>query len=268
MPLKKENLSIIKKAMSKKSVGRVATGIPGFDELIQGGLPKDSSVLIAGSPGSGKTIFTIQYLVNGIEKYNEKGLFVTFEQKLESIRRQAMQFGWDLEKYEKAGKLKLHYISIDNISENTINDIRIIVNREQVKRLVIDSLSTLIVNAPLQADFSHVSIKKVLENKVVLTQPIVGDYILKRFLYSFVNNLRGLECTTLLIGETGGKEGFITRDTISSYISDGVILLSLHEALSMRRIQVRKMRETNHVLKPKEMQITKEGIKVIDDEEK
>ncbi len=240
----------MKKAHEKKSknVERTPTGIPGFDDLVDGGFPKSASILIAGSPGAGKTIFTLQYLVNGIEKYGEKGLFVTFEQRIESVRKQALQFGWDLEKYEMQGKLKILSIPIDQISENTIHDIRIRVTSEKVKRLVIDSLSTLVVNAPLHTNLSNIAIKKMLEDKIVLTQPILGDYVFKKFIYNFIDNLRGLDCTTLLIGEAGGQEGFITRDTISEFVCDGVVVITF-EALGgefSRSITVKKMRQTKN----------------------
>ncbi len=265
MVLKKENLSIMKKAAGKKTgVERIPTGIAGFDELIEGGFPHGSSNLIAGAPGTGKTIFTIQYLVNGIEKYGEKGIFVTFEQKADAIRQQALQFGWDLEKYEKAGKLKIISIPIDNISENTIHDIRIRVTSEKIKRLVIDSLSTLVVNAPLQTNLSIMNIKKVLEDKIVLTQPILGDYVFKKFIYNFIDNLRGLDCTTLLIGETGGQDGFITRDTISEFACDGVIVIN-YESLGgnySRSLIVRKMRQTKNDEDVHPVEIGKKGIVV------
>lgn len=60
---------------------RVATGIKGFDNLIEGGFPKGSAILLSGTPATGKTIFALEYLVNGARKFNERGLYVTFEEK-------------------------------------------------------------------------------------------------------------------------------------------------------------------------------------------
>ncbi len=255
----------MKKAAEKRGGGkseRTPTGIPGFDELIQGGFPKNSSSLIAGSAGTGKTIFSLQYLTNGIEKYGEKGLFVTFEQKADAVRKQAAQFGWDLEKYEKAGKLKIMAIKIDHITDRTIHDIRIIVTKENIKRLVIDSLSTLVVNAPLQTRLSDIALKEMLADKITLTQPIMGDYIIKRFVYNFIDNLRGLDCTTLLIGETSGQDGFITRDTVSEFVCDGVIVINF-ETLGgdfSRTLSIRKMRHTKNNEDAHPLEISKNGI--------
>ena len=68
------------------TIKRIETGIIGFDGLIKGGFPIASTVLLTGSPGTGKTIFGLQYLYNGALKFREKGLYVTFEQT-EDARR-------------------------------------------------------------------------------------------------------------------------------------------------------------------------------------
>ncbi|HLC65734.1 MAG TPA: ATPase domain-containing protein [Candidatus Nanoarchaeia archaeon] len=74
---------------------RIKTGIKGFDELVQGGFPEGSSTLITGSPGTGKSIFGLQYIYNGAIKYKERGLYLTFEQRKTDMMNQAVQFGWD-----------------------------------------------------------------------------------------------------------------------------------------------------------------------------
>lgn len=266
MGIKKENLSIMKSAADKKGglkVERVPSGIPGFDELVEGGFPRQSTILVAGGPGTGKTIFCLQYLVNGIEQFNEKGLFVTFEQKMDAVKKQAMQFGWDLEKYEKQGKLKILSVPIDSISDKTIHDIRIMVGTEKIKRLAIDSLSTLVINAPLHTNVNDLALKEVT-GKLVLSQPIMGDYLIKKFIYNFVGNLRGLDCTSLLIGETSGEPGYITRDTISEFVCDGILIINF-ESLGgdySRSLIVRKMRQTKNNEDVHPVEIGKKGIVV------
>ena len=79
--------------MKEKKLIRVKTGIKGFDELIEGGFPKNSSILVCGGPGCGKTIFASEFIYNGAKKYNEKGMYVSFEQNSDSIKNQARQFG-------------------------------------------------------------------------------------------------------------------------------------------------------------------------------
>jgi circadian clock protein KaiC len=241
---------------------RVPTGIPGFDELIEGGFPKNSSILICGGPGTGKTIFCLQYIINGALKYNEKSLYVTFEQRSDALRDQAKQFGWDLNKMEKDGKIKIMSFPIDKITRKMIEDIKAIVKKENIKRLVIDSLSTLVVNAPIYTTPSELAIKDVVGENIIFSPPIIGDYIVKRFVYDFIDQMRELDCTTLLIGEASQSGEFITRDTLSEFVCDGVVLITF-ESLGgdfSRSLIVRKMRQTKNDEDVHPMEIGKSGV--------
>lgn len=248
--------------MSKKK-SRSPTGIKEFDKIIEGGFPKNSSVLICGGPGTGKSIFSMQYFVNGAKKYGEKGLYISFEQKEESIKEQASQFGWDLDKLEKKNKLEVMSVPVENISKKTIDKIEKKIKDENIKRVVIDSLSTLVINAPIFSSVSDLSVEDVIGDNSVFSPPIVGDYFVQKFLYKFIDGLRDLDCTSLLIAEADPSGDYISRDTLSEFVCDGVVLLSLQEMLDMRRIKVRKMRGTRHTLNARELKITKKGIEVV-----
>ncbi|MFX1559606.1 MAG: ATPase domain-containing protein, partial [Promethearchaeota archaeon] len=84
---------------------RAKTGITGLDELIGGGIIKGSTVLVSGQSGSGKTIFGLQFLYNGITKYNEPGVYVALETRPNELRAEATQFGWDLQDLEQKNAL-------------------------------------------------------------------------------------------------------------------------------------------------------------------
>ena len=84
---------------------KIKTHIPGFDELIGGGFPQNATILLNGGPGTGKTIFSLQYLYNSVNKDKRNVIYFTFEEKKRALFEQASQFGWDLEKLEKQGKL-------------------------------------------------------------------------------------------------------------------------------------------------------------------
>ena len=92
-------------------VERVKTGIPGFDKITDGGLPKDNLVVISGDPGSGKTIFCIEFLYKGATEFDEPGVFVSLEEGKEAIIQTASIFGWDLQKL--IDKKKLEIIAVD-----------------------------------------------------------------------------------------------------------------------------------------------------------
>lgn len=87
---------------------RVPTGIPGFDELCEGGLTRDRSYLISGSAGTGKTIFGLQFLYNGITRYGENGIYITTQERPDQVKENIKSFGWDFEAFENEGKLVIN----------------------------------------------------------------------------------------------------------------------------------------------------------------
>ena len=89
----------------EKPIPKLSTAIPGFDAISYGGLPAGRSTLIAGTSGSAKTIFAIQYLYQGIKACGETGVFVTFEETPADIVRNVASFGWDLTQCEREQKL-------------------------------------------------------------------------------------------------------------------------------------------------------------------
>ena len=76
---------------------KMPTGIEGFDEVSGGGLPRHRTTLLLGGPGSGKTVFSLQTLVNGAGKYEEPGIFVAFEENTQQLQANAASFGWNLQ---------------------------------------------------------------------------------------------------------------------------------------------------------------------------
>ncbi|MEM7825366.1 MAG: ATPase domain-containing protein, partial [Candidatus Aenigmatarchaeota archaeon] len=103
----------MKKKVSEKTkeekLERVETGIPGLDRLIEGGFVKGSAVLIAGETGTGKTIFSTQYIWCGLQK-GENVVYITLEEPAEDIITQALQFGMDLKPYIQQGKCIIEYV--------------------------------------------------------------------------------------------------------------------------------------------------------------
>ncbi len=210
---------------------RAKTGIPGFDELIGGGFPRGKIILLSGTPGTCKTIFALQYLHNGATEFNEKGVYISFEEPADSLRNQAKQFGWDLATLEKNGDIKIISLPPTGIKESIAQDIVKLIEEGEYARVVVDSLSALAINTPA--------------TRTAVTN--LTDIAIQRFMYQFVNELRANNrATTLVISQTLGKE--LSRDSVSEFVCDGVVHIN-YETIGgsySRHLIVRKMRETKN----------------------
>jgi len=138
---------------------RVATGVVGLDTMLGGGLPLNRFVLVCGGPGSGKTIFGVQFLFSGVTEYDEAGLYITLDESLAKLRKDMAAFGWNLERLEKDRKLgvvdvspirtipaevKVGNFSIRKAGFSMLSLIHIIKTRAQeirAKRVVIDPIT-------------------------------------------------------------------------------------------------------------------------------
>src|ERR1041384_5850269 len=102
-PVKKTNTIVLEKT---------PTGINGFDEITNGGLPANRPTLICGEAGSGKTLFSIEFIVRGITQFNEPGVIIAFEEKAEELTANVASLGFDLKKLISQNKLRIDYVHI------------------------------------------------------------------------------------------------------------------------------------------------------------
>jgi len=132
------------KNLVKKKRIRISSGIPGFNRLVQGGFKENSINLVVGGPGSGKTIFAVMFLIEGLKK-GEPGIYVTFEERKEKLYEDMRSFGWDLEKYEKEGKFSYLEYTPEQVKKVLVEGggtIDSIVTKMKIKRMVIDSVTS------------------------------------------------------------------------------------------------------------------------------
>ncbi|MCK5040617.1 MAG: hypothetical protein KAR87_06640 [Candidatus Aenigmarchaeota archaeon] len=87
------------------AIERVPSGITGLDELMEGGFPKQNGFLISGTPGSGKTTFALQYIINGAMNYDDVGVFISVEEPVNLLQDRFGRFGWDFKKLEEKGQV-------------------------------------------------------------------------------------------------------------------------------------------------------------------
>ncbi len=226
---------------------RIKTFIPGFDEHIEGGFVNNSVNLISGGPGTGKTIFSLEFLYEGI-KNNENGLFVSFEEEFDNLMGDALVFGWDFEKLQKDGKCV--FLSCRPLEEpNLQTKMQEMIEKYKVKRVVIDSIS-------------------------IFSMMFKDDaYRVRKEFYKLARFLKDQGCTILLTAEISGEAplditaggGSLSRDGIIEFIADSVI--TLHNSgiggEGDRAIRILKMRRTNHTKGPIPMTISTRGMKIV-----
>jgi circadian clock protein KaiC len=99
--------------LNEKILEKSLTGINGLDDITDGGLPKGRQTLVCGSAGSGKTLMAMEFLVKGAKRYDEPGVFMSFEETAEELFKNFASLGFDLDDLEAKNKLVVDYVHID-----------------------------------------------------------------------------------------------------------------------------------------------------------
>jgi len=205
---------------------RIKSGIAGLDELIGGGLVKNSTTLVAGRTGTGKTIASMQFLYNGATKYNEPGVFVSVEETAQELREDVFSsFGWNLEELEQQKKFTIVEIGPE---EQNLTDIKHLlyqqINKIGAKRLALDSVSVFEIFGRDIYKIRH----EVLDLLRLLKDENVTSFV------------------TAQIPETN-PEALSTAEMVE-FVVDNIIKLDYYPILKghTRAITIRKMRQTNH----------------------
>jgi circadian clock protein KaiC len=147
---------------------RISTGIPNLDSLIEGGIPRSFTVMIAGNSGTGKTILSSQFIYNGLTSASvEPGIYISFSESKAQYYANSKKIGMDFEKFEKQKRFVfLDFISfvndgIQDVFEEILSAIRIV----NAKRVVLDSFSALSLSFKDRAEARtsiHVFLGKIL----------------------------------------------------------------------------------------------------------
>jgi circadian clock protein KaiC len=206
------------------------TNIQGLDEITGGGLPKARATLVCGGAGCGKTLFGMEFLVHGATQYNEKGIFVSFEETEKELIANVASLGFDLASLVERKKIRLEHIRIDQ-GEVELNGkydlvglfIRIQEAIESIgaKRLVLDTIESLFSGLPDPA-------------------------MLRVEMHRLLRWLKKKGVTTIVTAERG--DGTLTRNGLEEYVSDCVILLDhrVDNQSSIRRLRIVKYRGSLH----------------------
>lgn len=193
----------------RRPIEKIRTGIAGFDDLAEGGLPKGRAIVVSGTAGSGKTVFGLEYLYRGTTEFDEGGVYVTFEERRDDLLSDVRGFGWDLAGLERKGRLA--FVDASAVAEHQLEvgeydfgaliaRVRYAVGKVSAKRVVIDSVAALFLRYKDQA-------------------------AVRRELFKMINVLRRLGVTTLITAERIRDEDASSRFGVEDFVADSVVYL-------------------------------------------
>jgi circadian clock protein KaiC len=230
-----------------KSLPKSPTGIQGFDEITGGGLPTGRPTLICGGAGCGKTLFGMEFLVRGATKFNEPGVFMSFEETSEELIKNVASLGFDLENLIKNKKIALDHVHVERseIEETGEYDLEGLFIRLNyaidsigAKRVVLDTIESLFAGLPNQL-------------------------ILRAELRRLFHWLKEKGVTSIITGERGDET--LTRQGLEENVSDCVIMLDhrVTAQTSTRRLRVVKYRGSMHGTNEYPFLIDEDGFSVL-----
>ena len=239
-----------KKAIAPSSPAQVQkcpTGIKGFDEITEGGLPRHRITLISGGPGSGKTLLGVDFLVNGVVNFKERGVFMSFEETEDELYQDVASLNLDLSGLVLKKEIRFEHVLLQRYDihekgefnlEGLFIRLELAIDSIGAKRVVLDSIESLFAG-------------------------ITDAGILRLEIKRLFRWLKQKQVTTIITGEQG-QDSF-TRHGLEEFISDCIILLDnrVRQQVSTRRIRVIKYRGSNHGTNEYPFVIDKNGLSVI-----
>jgi circadian clock protein KaiC len=212
---------------------KTPTGISGFDAIAHGGLPRGRSTVVAGTPGSGKTLFALQFLASGIRDFGEPGVCVTFEESPEDLIRNVDSFGWGLQRLVDDGRLAFVDCSPD-----------IDQPRDEIGAYDLPALL-----ARIESAVSGVKATRLAADAIVTLLGRFRDTAAVRSeLHRIHEGLRRMGVTSLITMERMDEDANLGRLGVEEFVADNVLLLRnrLEQERRRRTIEILKFRGTNH----------------------
>jgi circadian clock protein KaiC len=223
-------------------MNRVKTGIVGLDDMLGGGFLPETANLVEGAPGTGKTTLGMQFIYQGIVRYNEPGLIITFEEFPKQYYYDAAAFGWDFVDLEKKGLLK------------------IVMTSPEISKLGLEHVGGLI-----SQHIQDMNAKRVVVDSMTHFARLTQDPVeLRSIEYDFINALKRERLTSLLTKESPVLLGESTEDGGLGFVVDSYLVLRYVEIESAIRkaLFVLKMRGSNHAKDIRQYDIGDRGIEV------
>src|SRR5438132_1022358 len=228
-------------------LAKTRTGIEGFDEITDGGLPSGRPSLVCGGAGCGKTLFAISFLVHGATRFDEPGVFMSFEESTDELAQNVASLGFDLPGLIEKKKIVLDHVRIE---------------RSEIEETGDYDLEGLFIRLGFAID-SIGARRVVLDTLESLFSGLANESILRAELRRLFRWLKDRGVTAVITGERGG--GTLTRQGLEEYVSDAVILLDhrVTEQVSTRRLRIVKYRGSAHATNEFPFLIDENGISVL-----
>ncbi|MBD0268884.1 circadian clock protein KaiC [Pseudanabaena sp. FACHB-2040] len=229
-------------------VQKICTMIEGFDDISHGGLPIGRATLVSGTSGTGKTLFAVQFLYNGITRFDEAGVFVTFEESPEDIVKNAFSFGWDLQSLIDEGKLFILDASPDPEGQDVVGNF---------------DLSALIER--IQYAIRKYKAQRVsIDSVTAVFQQYDAASVVRREIFRLVARLKQMGVTTVMTTERVDEYGPVARYGVEEFVSDNVVINRnvLDGERRRRTMEILKLRGTTHMKGEYPFTITNEGINI------
>ncbi len=212
---------------------KVPVGIPGFDNISDGGLPLNRSTIISGTSGAGKTIFGLQFVIAGVREYEENGVIVTFEETPADLICNVKSLGWDLGALVESGRVA--FVDASRAPG------------EQILETGNYNLSALMVR--IEHAVRKVGARRVTLDSVGSIFPQFTDSnLVRREIHGIVGALRLLGVTTVITVERTEEYGAVGRFGIEEFVADNVLIVRnvLVQEQRRRTIEILKYRGTSH----------------------
>jgi KaiC domain protein len=225
------------------AVLRVPSGVAGLDEMLGGGIPAGHVVLVTGLPGTGKTCLGLQFLLAGAAR-GEKGVFLSLEEDVPQLLESARQFRWPIDAAVEKGTLKV--LRLDPKE-----------TRQSLQR----------IQGDLGKELKAMGARRIVVDSVSLLNMLSDDEPSRRAtLFALAAACRASEATTVLTAEADPIHPEVSRDGLTEYVADGVILLGYRTGADGHRVglalRILKMRRTAHVRTVQPYSIGGSGISV------
>ena len=215
-------------------IDRIPTGTAGLDHILRGGMPLGRTTLVSGTAGSGKTVFGLQFLVQGLRLYDEPAVFVTFEERPEAIRQNATSLGFDISGYEDDGRWAFVDAAYDPALEEE----------------VVGPYDFVALLARIEHAVRVTGAKRVTVDSIGAVFTRFADaHGVRRELLRVANGLRDLGVTAVITSERADDYGEIARYGVEEFVCDNVLVLRnpLDEESRRRTVEVLKMRGVDHL---------------------